>query len=76
VTENLKDYERLALKLARDPAALAEIKGRLAQNRAGLFDIKSHVHALETAYRHMRQSIGGKAFAVAADGKIQTLEPV
>jgi protein O-GlcNAc transferase len=76
VTENLEDYERVALKLARDPAALAKIKGRLAQNRAGLLDIKSHVRALETAYRHMRQSIGGKGFAVTADGKIEMLEPV
>jgi len=76
VTENLEDYERLALKLARDPAALAEIKGKLAQNRAALFDIKSHVRALEAAYRHMRETTERKGFAVSANGKIEALEPV
>ena len=33
VTANLDDYEALALKLARDPALLAEIKAKLAHNR-------------------------------------------
>src|SRR4051812_1698401 len=73
VTDNLEDYERLALKLARDPAALAEVKGRLAQNRARLFDMKSHVRAMEVAYRHMREAAGGEGFAVSADGKIEML---
>jgi predicted O-linked N-acetylglucosamine transferase (SPINDLY family) len=76
VTDNLDGYECLALKLARDPDALAEVKGRLAQNRAGLFDIKSHVRALETAYRHMRERADGKGFSVTTDGKIEMLEPV
>jgi predicted O-linked N-acetylglucosamine transferase (SPINDLY family) len=75
VTDNLEDYERLALKLAREPAALAEVKYKLAQNRARLFDMKSHVRALETAYRHMRDRADGKGFAVTADGKIKMLEP-
>src|SRR6185437_13751534 len=74
VTENLEDYERLALKLARDPAALAKAKSKLAQNRAGLFDIKSHVRALEAAYRHMRESTAAKGFTVTTDGKIEMME--
>jgi predicted O-linked N-acetylglucosamine transferase (SPINDLY family) len=76
VMDNLEEYERLALKLARDPDALAKVKGRLAQNRAGLFDLKSHVRALEAAYRHMRESAGGKGFSVTTDGKIEMLEAV
>ena len=34
VTENLEDYETLALRLARDPALLKSSRARLAQNRA------------------------------------------
>ena len=34
ITDSLQDYEALALKLAREPAALASIKAKLAANRA------------------------------------------
>ena len=72
VTENLADYEALALKLARDPAALAAMKQKLAQSRAALFDLKAHAGALEAAFRHMRD-VAGKGekpagFAVRAGG--------
>ena len=33
IVSNLEEYEALALKLARDPALLAEIKAKLARNR-------------------------------------------
>ena len=41
ITENLDDYEKLAVKLARDPKLLASIRGKLAANRltAPLLDI-------------------------------------
>jgi hypothetical protein len=31
---------------------------------------------VEAAYRHMRETAGGKGFAVTADGKIEMLEQV
>ena len=34
ITTSLADYEALALKLARDPAALSDLRRRLAANRA------------------------------------------
>src|SRR6185503_20315626 len=42
VTQSLEEYEALALRLARDKAALAEIKRKLSANRsaAPLFDTK------------------------------------
>jgi predicted O-linked N-acetylglucosamine transferase (SPINDLY family) len=75
VTDSLEAYEAVALKLARDPLALAEVKQTLMQNRAELFDLKSHVRALEVAYRHMRETTGGKGFTVTADARIEMLEP-
>ncbi len=76
VTDNLQDYEALALKLAREPDALMAVKLTLAHNRAALFDLKSHVRALEAAYRHMRERPGRDGFAVTADGEIKLLEAV
>jgi protein O-GlcNAc transferase len=73
VTENLSDYEALALKLARDTGALARVKGTLAQNREGLFDLEGRVRALEAAYRHMRETAGKSpaSFSVTAAGEIE-----
>jgi protein O-GlcNAc transferase len=55
VTENLADYEALALKLAREPAMLAEIKARLARNRDTfpLFDTARFTRHIEAAYTTM-----------------------
>ena len=55
VTQNLRDYEALALKLARSPAVLAEVRGRLARNRstAALFDLERFRRHLEAAYLTM-----------------------
>jgi predicted O-linked N-acetylglucosamine transferase (SPINDLY family) len=55
VTANLADYEALALKLARDPAMLAEIKAKLARNRdtTPLFDTARFTRHIEAAYTTM-----------------------
>lgn len=52
VTENLADYEALALALARNPARLQELKTRLAQNlpTAPLFDAERFRQNIEAAY--------------------------
>ena len=52
---SLEAYEALALALARDPARLAGMKARLAQNRlsSSLFDTDSFRKAIEAAYQGM-----------------------
>jgi predicted O-linked N-acetylglucosamine transferase (SPINDLY family) len=52
VTTSLDEYEALALKLAREPALLASIKAKLAENRltAPLFDTERYTRHLEAAY--------------------------
>jgi protein O-GlcNAc transferase len=57
VTSSLEEYARTALALARDPAALAALKARLAQNRAtcALFDSTRFRRHLEAAYQTMWQ---------------------
>jgi protein O-GlcNAc transferase len=70
VTGTLGDYEALALKLARDPALLAGIRQRLAQNRLTypLFDTARFTRHLERAYETMwdnaRQGRGPQSFSV------------
>lgn len=62
VTESAEDYERLALALATDRAALAAIRARLAAQRttAPLFDSTAFARHLETGYRaaHARRLAG------------------
>lgn len=55
VTNNLAEYEALALKLAREPPALADIKAKLARNRASspLFDTQHYARQIESAYKTM-----------------------
>jgi protein O-GlcNAc transferase len=64
VTESLEGYEALALRLARDPDALASIRSRLAAERATmkLFDAARFTRHLEAAYAtmHDRQQKGLK----------------
>ncbi len=57
VTTNLKDYQALATKLAREPALLASYRQRLSHNReiAPLFDATRFTRNLETAYLQMSQ---------------------
>lgn len=59
VTDNLADYEALALRLARDPQALRALKDKLAAQRAHtpLFDTAGFCRNLEALYTAMwRQS--------------------
>lgn len=55
VVERLEDYERLAIELARDPARLAALRARLAQNRLmrPLFRSADFTRTLERAYERM-----------------------
>jgi protein O-GlcNAc transferase len=55
ITDNLTDYEALALRLATTPALLADIKSRLAQNKTThpLFDIDRYRRHIESAYGTM-----------------------
>jgi predicted O-linked N-acetylglucosamine transferase (SPINDLY family) len=52
VTSSLEDYERLALKLASDGRALADIRTKLAQNRKScpLFDADRYRRNLEASF--------------------------
>jgi len=58
ITENLQDYENLALALARNPARLAALKQKLDANRltAPLFDTARFTRNLEAAYEKMRDA--------------------
>jgi predicted O-linked N-acetylglucosamine transferase (SPINDLY family) len=55
VTENLVEYEALALRLANDPSMLAAIRAKLAQNRHThpLFDTDRFRRHIEAAYLRM-----------------------
>jgi predicted O-linked N-acetylglucosamine transferase (SPINDLY family) len=55
VTANLADYEAMALELATTPARLAELRARLARNRATapVFDGARFTRHMEAAYRTM-----------------------
>ncbi|MBV9556645.1 MAG: UDP-N-acetylglucosamine-peptide N-acetylglucosaminyltransferase, partial [Pseudolabrys sp.] len=57
ITASLDDYERLALALARDPAAIGALKAALAQHRAtcALFDTTRFRRHIEAAYETMWQ---------------------
>ena len=56
VTENAKDYEDLALRLARDPGLLKKYRERLAENRlrAPLFDTARTTRHIEAAFEKMQ----------------------
>jgi predicted O-linked N-acetylglucosamine transferase (SPINDLY family) len=55
ITDNLADYEALALKLARDPSMLARIRAKLDRNRQSypLFDTDRFRRHIESAYQTM-----------------------
>ena len=57
VTSSLAEYEALALRLARDPEALGELRRRLAAGRdsAAVFDMRRRARELEWAYRRMHE---------------------
>jgi len=72
VTGSLADYEALALQLARDPARLGALKGRLAANRSttALCDADAFTRNLEAIYTSMwRQAqLGGARDALSGAG--------
>jgi protein O-GlcNAc transferase len=70
ITQSPEDYERLALRLAREPELLAGFKAKLASNRATapLFDTRKFTAHLEAAFEGMwdrhRRGLAPKNFAV------------
>ena len=55
IADDLAAYEALAMKLARDPAALKAIRDKLtaSRDRMALFDTARFTRNLESAYRAM-----------------------
>ncbi len=55
ITHNFEEYEALAVRLAKDPKQLNEIKQKLEENRLKepLFDTPRFVKNLEKAYKKM-----------------------
>ena len=55
IADSLDEYERRALQLATEPALLADVRARLAHNRATcrLFDSGRFRRHIETAYAMM-----------------------
>jgi len=72
VATSMADYEALALRLAKEPGTLANLRQKLAYNRttAPLFDIARYTENLEAAYTQMWEiwqcGEAPKAFAVNA----------
>jgi predicted O-linked N-acetylglucosamine transferase (SPINDLY family) len=73
VTDNLADYEALALTLANDPARLGAVRDKLARNRltTPLFDSRAFRRGLEQTYVTMRdiarRGEAPRGFTVPAD---------
>jgi predicted O-linked N-acetylglucosamine transferase (SPINDLY family) len=71
ITRNFDDYEALALRLAGDPAMLADVRARLIASRssAPLFNAARYARNLEAAFAHMLDLHAAghppRAFAVA-----------
>jgi protein O-GlcNAc transferase len=71
IAGSLVEYEALALKLGRDPGAIAGLKADLAANRdtCALFDTERSTRVLEAAYTQMWERVqrgqAPAAFAVA-----------
>ena len=59
IVEDLHAYEALALKLARDPAALRAIREKLRADRVSmpLFDTQAFTRNLEVLYRKMLETV-------------------
>lgn len=71
VAPSLRDYERLALRLASDPVLLLEVRQKLGRKRArsALFDTDRFRRHIESAYFAMRErQRGGKPAAAFAVG--------
>jgi protein O-GlcNAc transferase len=76
ITSDLQSYEELALRLASDPDALAELRARLSRNRSifPLFDTDRYRRHIEAAYVQMwttwQEGKPPASFAVGPDGGI------
>jgi predicted O-linked N-acetylglucosamine transferase (SPINDLY family) len=70
ITRSADEYEALAIKLATDPALLAQLRGRLKDGlpTAPLFDTRRFTRHLESAFTHMverqRRGLPPDTFAV------------
>ncbi len=75
ITDNLTDYEALALKLAQKPEFLQKMKEKLVKNleSSRLFDTDYYCRNLEAAYEEMikraRAGLAPESFAVPRQGK-------
>ena len=69
VTDSLDAYERTALRLACDPAAMHGLRERLAAGRTSsrLFDMEAFTTSLETAFRRMAAGASEGAAPAAFD---------
>jgi predicted O-linked N-acetylglucosamine transferase (SPINDLY family) len=73
-TRSLREYEALAMRLARNPGELAALREKLVRNRAkaALFDTPRFARSLEEAYLKMWElhcaGASPRSFAVPADG--------
>ena len=71
ITENLLEYEQLALDFARQPERLAIVRAKVAQNRShcALFDTDRYRRHIEAAYhtmwRRYQDGLPPESFAVA-----------
>jgi predicted O-linked N-acetylglucosamine transferase (SPINDLY family) len=63
IVHSFSDYEALAASLARDPAALAELRRRLADNRNNfpLFDTRRFTRDLEASFTIMWERVQADA---------------
>ena len=72
VTDNLADYEAMAVRLAGDPPLLTSVRQKLEQNRESspLFDTDRFRRHIEAAYTTMwelcQRGESPRSFAVAA----------
>ena len=73
ITASLAEYENTALRLARDPAVLSDVREKLARHRetSPLFDTERFTRNLEAAYIAMwtrqRKGLAPESFAVGLE---------
>jgi len=64
ITTSIRDYEKLAVRLATEPRVLADLRKRLMAKRetTPLFNMERFTRHLERAYRQMQEiRIAGEA---------------
>jgi predicted O-linked N-acetylglucosamine transferase (SPINDLY family) len=80
VTSSLEEYEALALRLAREPQLLANVRARLARNRLScpLFDTDRYRRHLEAAYivmnQRQRQGLAPASFHIGPGSRDTALQ--